>query len=106
MAVRVVPLRSFFPGTKPSAVTHLSRTINLLVVLNISLFFLTGAVGSGGYWFPIVSLCVLALAAFLTLLPLGLQNWLPFYLFVLMLCLASGWFLGASIHYWFKQGGA
>ena len=38
---------------------HLSRTINLLVIVNISLFFLTGAVTRPGYYFPLISLCLL-----------------------------------------------
>lgn len=28
----------------------LSRTLNLLAMLNVSLFFLSGAVRGGGYW--------------------------------------------------------
>ncbi len=85
---------------------HLSRTINLLVILNISLFFLTGAVTRQGYYFPLISLCLLALANFLILLPLGLQARLPFYFLVMSLCLVAAWFLGASILYWLKHGGA
>jgi len=78
----------------------LSRTLNLLAILNVSLFFLTGAVRSDGYWFPLVSLALLALAALLILLPLGFHNRLGFYLLNLGLCVAAGWFLGASILYW------
>lgn len=60
---------------------HLSRTINLLVIVNISLFFLTGGVTRSAYYFPLISLCLLALANLLILLPLGLQARLPFYFF-------------------------
>lgn len=85
---------------------HLSRTINLLMILNISLFFLTGAVTRQGYYFPLISLCLLALANMLILLPLGFQARLRFYLVVMSLCLVAAWFLGASILYWLKHGGA
>jgi len=82
---------------------HLSRAINLMVIVNVSLFFLTGTVRHG-YYFPIISLCLLALATLLILLPLGLQKELPFYFAVMGLCLTAGWFLAASIVYWFKHG--
>ncbi|MEQ2005365.1 MAG: hypothetical protein ABMA26_01105 [Limisphaerales bacterium] len=84
---------------------HLSRTINLLVIVNVSLFFLTGAVTRQGYYFPLIALCLLAAANFLILLPLGLQARLPFYSLVMILCLLAAWFLGASILYWLKHGG-
>ena len=82
----------------------LSRTLNLLAVLNVSLFFLNGSVRSGGYWFPLVSLAFLALASLLILLPLGHHNRLWYYLVSLMLCIAAGWLLGASILYWLQSG--
>jgi hypothetical protein len=85
---------------------HLSRAINLLVMVNISLFFLTGAVTKQGYYFPLVSLGLLALGVLLILLPLGLQDRLAFYFSVLGICLAAGWFLGASIMYWLQHNGA
>jgi hypothetical protein len=84
---------------------HLSRAVNLMVMLNISLFFLTGAVTNRGYYYPVISLCLLAAAALLILLPLGFQDRLPFYLMVLGFCLLSGWFLGSSIYHWLKHGG-
>jgi len=82
----------------------LSRTINLLAILNVSLFFLTGSVKTGGYWFPLLSLALLALAALLLLLPLGHHHRLWYYLLSLMLCIAAGWLLGASILYWLQSG--
>lgn len=81
----------------------LSRTINLLAILNVSLFFLTGAVRTGGYWFPLVSLTLLAVATLMLLLPLGFHERLGFYLLNVAICTAAGWFLGASIVYWLKH---
>lgn len=81
----------------------LSRTINLLAILNVSLFFLTGAVRSDGYWFPLVSLALLALAGLLILLPLGFHDRLSYYLLNVALCVAAGWLLGASIVYWLNR---
>jgi len=82
----------------------LSRSINLLAILNVSLFFLTSAVQTGGYWFPLVSLALLALATLLILLPLGLHTRLGFYLSILGICIAAAWLLGASIVYWLQHG--
>lgn len=79
---------------------NLSRVLSLLVILNISRFFLTGAVTRGGYYYPVISLAVLAAAELLILLPFGLQARLGCYLLVLGFCLVAAWFLGASIVYW------
>ncbi len=84
---------------------NLSRVLSLLVVLNISLFFLNGAVTRGGYYYPVISLAVLAAAELLTLLPLGWQARLGFYLLVLGLCFVAAWFLGSSIVYWMHTEG-
>lgn len=81
----------------------LSRTVNLIAMLNVSLFFLNGAVKTGGYYYPLVSLSLLALAALFILLPLGLHHRLWFYLFVLMLGITASWLLGASILFWLQQ---
>ncbi|MDP3851708.1 MAG: hypothetical protein Q8Q59_14480 [Luteolibacter sp.] len=81
----------------------LSRSVNLLAILNVSLFFLTGAVRTGGYWFPLVSLALLALASLLILLPLGFHDRLGYYLLNVALCVAAGWLLGASIVYWLNR---
>lgn len=82
---------------------HLSRAIGLMVVLNTSLFFLTGAVTHGGYYYPIIALVLLAIAKLLILLPLGFQARLPFYMIVLALWIAAAWLLGASLIHWLRQ---
>ncbi|MFU8892978.1 MAG: hypothetical protein ACNA8L_05060 [Luteolibacter sp.] len=81
----------------------LSRSISLLAILNVSLFFLTGAVRTDGYWFPLVSLALLAIASLLLLLPLGFHDRLGFYLLNVAICAVAGWFLGASIVYWLNH---
>lgn len=81
----------------------LSRTANLIAMLNVSLFFLNGAVKSGGYYYPLISLSLLAAAALLILMPLGLHTRLWFYLLILMLCIAAAWLLGSSILYWLHE---
>lgn len=81
----------------------LSRTVNLIAMLNVSLFFLNGAVKSGGYFYPLISLSLLAVATLLILLPLGLHQRLGFYLLVLALGIAATWLLGASILYWLQE---
>ena len=84
----------------------LSRTANLIAMLNVSLFFLNGAVKSGGYYYPLISLSVLAFVALMILLPLGLHTRLWFYLFILTLGIIATWLLGASILYWLRESHA
>lgn len=82
----------------------ISRSANLLAMLNVSLFFLNGSVKTGGYFYPLISLSLLAIATLLILLPLGYHDRLWYYLGVLMICVAAGWLLGASILYWLHGG--
>ena len=81
----------------------LSLTVNLIAMLNISLFFLNGAVKCGGYYYPLISLSLLALAALLILTPLGLHGHFWFYGINLLLGIAAGWLLGASILFWLHE---
>jgi len=80
----------------------LSRTVNLSAILNVSMFFLTEAVRTRGYYYPVISLGLLAVASLLILLPLGFHDLLWYYLLVLALNIAAGWFLVASILYWLQ----
>lgn len=82
----------------------LSRTANLLAMLNVSLFFLNGAVKSGGYYYPLISLALLAGLSLLILMPLGLHDRLWYYLTGLAVCGAAAWLLGASILFWLHTG--
>jgi len=82
----------------------LSRTANLLAMLNVSLFFLNGAVESGGYYYPVISLSLLAGLSLRILMPLGFHDRLWYYLTGLALCCAAAWLLGASILFWLHAG--
>lgn len=82
----------------------ISRSMNLLAVLNIIRFFLTGAVQTGGYWFPLVSLALLALATPLVPMPLGLHTRMGFYLSIHGICIAAAWLLIAGIIHWLQLG--
>ncbi len=81
---------------------NLSRATSLLVVLNTSLFFLSGAVQCQGYYWPIYSLGLLGIVEVVLLLPLGLNRQLWFYLVVLAAWLLAGWFLVGSILFWLR----
>ncbi len=85
---------------------NLSRAASLLVILNTSLFFLTGAVQSGGYYWPIYSLGLLGIVEVLLLLPLGLNRRLWFYLVAVSLWSLAGWFLVGSILFWLRTASA
>lgn len=81
----------------------LSRTANLMAMMNVSLFFLNGAVRCGGSYYPIISLMLLATASLLIVLPLGLHQRLGWYVVVLVLAWAAGWLLGTSILVWLRE---
>ncbi len=84
----------------------LSRTGNVLIMVNVSLFFLTGQVTDGGYRFPVYSLGLLAVATLMILLPLGWHDRLWYYLVILCVQAGSGWLLGASVVYWLNHSSA
>jgi hypothetical protein len=79
---------------------HLSRLTNLLVILNISLFFLTELVTKFSYYFTFYSLMALGLVQCGLLLPLGLLNRLWYYLLFLALEGVGAYFLVVSAWYW------
>ncbi len=86
-----------------SAVTHwahLSRFTNLLIILNISMFFLTDLVIKHGYYYTYYSLFFLALAATGPLMPIGLLNRLWYYLIFLISEVIGIYFLVVSGWYW------
>jgi len=69
-----------FLGSNSPSVAESFAGRRRLVILNTNLFFLTGAVQSGGYYWPIYSLGLLGIVEVLLLLPLGLNRRLWFYL--------------------------
>jgi hypothetical protein len=78
----------------------LSRLNNLLVILNISLFFLTELVTRENYYFTFYSLLCLGLVNLGLLLPLGLLNRLWYYLIFLVFEFIAIYYLVASVVYW------
>ncbi len=79
---------------------HLSRLNNLLIVLNISLFFLTELVTKFGYYYTFYSLMFLSLVAVGPLLAFGLFNRLWYYLVMVLSEVVGIYFLVASVGYW------
>lgn len=65
----------------------LSRALNLLAVLNISLFFINPMVRSDASLFPILSLGAVGVASMLVLMPVGLQGRLWYYVLTLIVLL-------------------
>ena len=57
----------------------LSRITNLLIIMNITLFFLTELVTKKGYYYTFYSIFFLCWVQLGTLLPLGLLNRLWYY---------------------------
>ena len=81
---------------------NLSRFTTLLIILNISLFFLTELVTRHGYYYTYYSLAALLMVEFALLVPVGLTRKLWYY----GLCLCGEglalYFLISSVWYWVK----
>ena len=83
---------------------NLSRLNNLSIILNISMFFLSGLVAQG-YFYTFFSIGCFAVVAILTILPVPFIGRLWFYLLNLLIEFAGLYFLIASIVYWVRVGG-
>jgi len=83
---------------------NLSRITNLLILLNISLFFLSHLVTREHYYYTIYSVSLLGAVHVLTLLPLGFLSRLWYYLTCLALESVGAYFLVASVWYWVETG--
>ena len=81
---------------------HLSRFNNLLIILNISMFFLTDLVTRHGYYYTYYSLLFLLLAALGPLIGFGLLGRLWYYSMFVLSEFAGSYFLVASAWYWVK----
>jgi len=81
----------------------LSRINNLMVVLNISIFFLSGLV-SRGYYYTFYSIGCCFLVAMLAIIPLSFINRLWFYFVNLLIEFVGIYFLTASIIFWVRNG--
>lgn len=95
----------FFTGDHAIFWANLTRLNNLLVVLNISLFFLTGLVAKG-YFYTFISLGSLGVVSIASILPTPLIGRLGYYLISFMFELVGIYFLVNSIIYWIRNGGA
>ena len=80
--------------------SNLARFNNLLIILNISLFFLTELVTRDGYYYTYYSLCFLLVTAFGCLFPLGLVDRLWYYGLFLFSEVVAMYFLITSVWYW------
>jgi len=81
----------------------ISRINNLMIILNIRMFFLSGLV-SRGYYYTFYSIGCCFLVAILAVIPLPVINRLWFYLVNLMMEFVGIYFLTASIIYWVSHG--
>jgi hypothetical protein len=79
--------------------SNLSRLNNLFIILNISMFFLSGLV-SRGYTYTFYSVSCFLIVAIVTILPVGFVGRLWFYLLNLFIEFVGIYFFIASIAYW------
>jgi hypothetical protein len=79
---------------------NLSRTTNLLILLNISLFFVTELVTKKGYYYTYYSLFLLLIVKVGLLMPFGLLNRLWYYCIYLIVEIIAIYFLLSSILFW------
>lgn len=85
--------------------SNLSRINNLLVIMNISMFFLTGLVARG-YFYTCYSLVCLGAVGMGVLVPTTLTRHLWYYWTFLLVELSGLYFWVASVVYWIGQGSA
>ena len=85
--------------------SNLSRLNNLLIIVNISMFFLTGLVARG-YFYTFYSLICLGVVAVGVLVPTTLIRRLWYYWIFLAIELFGVYFLVASVIYWIENGSA
>jgi hypothetical protein len=83
--------------------SNLSRLNNLMVIINISMFFLTGLVARG-YFYTFYSLSCSGLVAVGILIPTSLIRRLWYYWIFLIVEFLGLYFLVASVIYWVKNG--
>ena len=85
--------------------SQLSRFNNLLIILNVSMFFLTGLVAKG-YFFTFYSLICLGVVGMGVLLPTALIHRLWYYWIFFSIELLGLYFLVASMIYWVNHSAA
>jgi hypothetical protein len=82
--------------------SHLSRFNNLLVIMNISMFFLTGLVAKG-YYYTFYSLICLGIVGMGVLVPTALIRRLWYYWIFFGVELLGLYYLVTSVLYWVKN---
>jgi len=100
---RYTKLNHAFDADHMNYWSNLNRVNNLLVIMNISMFFLTGLVARG-YYFTFYSLICLGVVALGSLIPTTLIRKLWYYWTFLGIELIGLYFLVASILYWVRNG--
>jgi hypothetical protein len=79
---------------------NLSRFTGLLIMLNVTLFFVNGAVIDEGYYYTFYSLGVLAAVEASLIIPHGLFDRLWFYALTLLVEAIGLYFLTSSVWHW------
>lgn len=97
-------LDEFYRNNMVTFWANLSRLNNLLIIINISMFFLSGLVAQG-YFYTFFSIGCFAVVAILMILPTPALGRLWYYLLNLLIELVGLYFLVASIIYWVRSGG-
>ncbi len=100
---RYKTLEDFFSINQANYWSNLSRFNNLLVIINISMFFLTGLVEKG-YYYTYYSLICLGAVGVGVLIPTKLITKIWYYWTFLSIELLSLYYLSASILYWVRNG--
>jgi hypothetical protein len=77
----------------------LSRQNNVLIVANISLFFVSGLIAKG-YFYTFISLGLLGFSGVLMIFPVLSYSRLWYYLVAILFHLAGMYFLVSSVFYW------
>jgi len=92
-----------FMGNHALYWSNLSRLNNLLVIVNISMLFLTDLVARG-YYYTFYSLALLGTVGVGAIVPTRLIQRLWYYWIFLLAELAGIYYLAASILYWVANG--
>ena len=83
--------------------SNLSRLNNLLVIVNISMFFLTGLVARG-HFYTCYSLICLNIVGVAAIVPTQLHGRLWFYWTFMLIEILGLYYLVASVLYWINNG--
>lgn len=93
-------LQNHFAINKNIYWMNLSRFTALLIILNISLFFVTELVTRQGYYYTYFSLLALFAVEFALLVPVGLVDKLWYYGICLVAEIIALYFLFSSVWFW------